>query len=1115
MRTFTPLGFCLTLLCLLSSNANATHIMGASVTWDHVGKDSFEVAVKVYRDCTGIPLRKPLLGVGCKNGSLSGADTTLLSYNQGKDVTPVCNKTATQCDNSGVSFGYGVEEHKVRYLVDLSNASSCCKVRFSYKPSGNRSNSITTGLSNRPYYVESWVDRCKAPTNNSPKFTRKPMILVCKGVEQVRNQGAFDQDTMTNGRPSDSLYHSLAKPLSRDGSPLSLDAPYSYDKPLRFRRFPKKNLPFPLGFHFDNQTGNLRFTPTKQQVSVLKVEVEEYRTINGQPQQIGKLGRDVQVFVKSCGSNSAPEIKGGGRTCSNTQTVRSVCEGSQLSASFCTQDSDAKDSVELGFFPVNLPGNPQFTVKNPGAQYPEGQLSWRAPSVGGSLNYYQFSLTAEDDNCPKATRATRNYRVKVKPRPGKPNYNIQSLGCGKFRIAASAQDADSLNINIDGKAYPQDTFTVDLEEPNKAYPVRLVSRRKGCKQIAYDTIRTGNIMTVDLGRDTTICRGSSLTVNADVVFNDGPVSYTWQDSVKNTAQRTFSNLRQDTVIWVKAQDDNCAETDKVTINVDTYTQGLDAISDTTICARGDTLIARNPYRAAQSQWSNGSTADTLTITDTGSYALTVTNQNGCSGKDSFQVTQRLSRDLVPDSAPYCPGDSVTLKAEAGNAAASYQWINNAAGRTLTVASVASYSVQASLGNRCQTRDTIRVTKAQVPRTGLGSDTSICQTDSVQLTADPGYAAYLWTTGDTTRKTRVSTQSAYAVTVTNARGCTNTDTVQVTTLNDCVWPGDANNDGVANNQDILDIGVKYNTTGKTRSNRGTQWDAYKSNDWTDTFNSGLNTKFADCDGDGTVQASDTVAVSQNYGQTHNKRGLEGRKKAGEAPLSITVDQQDLEPKEQATVLINIGSNDNPVDNLYGIAANLTFDQGLVKTNGIRIEGRSSMLQAGATNLITFGKALNQGSRLEMALTRTDQQPVNGQGTAAKVILPLKADTEGDTLAVSLAGEYLVDPQGEPVEYTVANSSAKQAIKDPTGRTASSALAEQVQVYPNPTSGQLHVKVEQIEPEQARLLNARGQTMRSFDLTKGSNRLSLDRLPAGPYHLMIRTAEGLVQHTVVVR
>ncbi len=125
MRTATLWGLCLAMLCLLwSSNANATHIMGASITWDHVGKDSFEVELKVYRDCTGIQLSEPQVDIGCKSGSLGNVNTTELFYNGGRDVTPACQGQATECDSiSSGGFTFGMQEYTKRVLVDLSRST--------------------------------------------------------------------------------------------------------------------------------------------------------------------------------------------------------------------------------------------------------------------------------------------------------------------------------------------------------------------------------------------------------------------------------------------------------------------------------------------------------------------------------------------------------------------------------------------------------------------------------------------------------------------------------------------------------------------------------------------------------------------------------------------------------------------------------------------------------------------------------------------------------------------------------------------------------------------------------------------------------------------------------
>ena len=1004
------------------------------------------------------------------------------------------------------------------------------------------------------------------------------------GIWDIGDLGATDPDTTANSLPQDSLGYSLVKPLSDANNPIAYNQPYNHKEPFAFKGN-AVNLPPPFGFHFNKRTGILEFTPTKVQVSVLKVRVKEYRkTSGGSRVQIGQVDRDVQVFVTNCAANSGPEIKG--MACQQNQNIKRVCEGNLVKTNFCTNDPDPKDSVTLSFNKGSLPGSPSFTIQNPKAKYQKGKLKWLVPAGSASAVPYRFVVSAQDDNCPKPEKVSETFKIKVKPSPKKPNYSVQALGCGEYRIATSAPGKQAKTETfINNKRYKKDTFTVDLEQPNQSYPLKVTSKLKGCSKAIMDTIRTDSIMSVKLGNDTTVCYGSSVTLNANVVFNEGPVSYTWQDSVKNMLQRTFSNLKQDTVIWVKAQDNNCTVTDRLRIKVDSFSRKLNALRDTSICTVGDTLMVKDPYPGSDYRWSTGATADSVIITDTGDYFVTATNNKGCSGTDSFNVDKRLSANLLGANDTFCKGEVLTLTAQPGNPNATYQWNTNQNTQQINVDTGGMYVVKASADSSCSVTDSVNIKQVPKASVTLQADTSICDGDSVQLSADPGYQSYSWSTGDTTRQIWVSgpgqfavtvsngvctgtdtvgiqqlktpsvslrndtsicatdsvqlsapagysdyswsngdtsrsiwvnKQKQYTVTVTAASGCSNKDSVSLTTLNDCVWPGDANNDGVANNQDILDIGVKYNTSGKTRNNQGTQWDAYKSSDWSDTFNSGLNTKFADCDGDGMVQTSDTLAVSQNYNQTHNKRGLEGNLEDGGTPLSLVLKQDNLEPGDQAEVMVKLGEQGNEAQNFYGIAANLRFSGKLIKVNQLRVSGQGTWLQSGDSNFITFGKRFNQTSRIELAGTRTDQQGVSGQGTALKLILPIKADTKGDTLQVSIQGEYLIGPKGEPITYDTGRTAIQQSIEEQnTGLTDADQLSHHIQAYPNPASTELRIKVDQIQVKQCEILNPQGQVVKRVNLNKGGNSINVKPLPAGPYHLMIRTNEGLAHQTVVVR
>ncbi|MBK8830717.1 MAG: PKD domain-containing protein [Saprospiraceae bacterium] len=65
---------------------------------------------------------------------------------------------------------------------------------------------------------------------------------------------------------------------------------------------------------------------------------------------------------------------------------------------------------------------------------------------------------------------------------------------------------------------------------------------------------------------------------------------------------------------------------------------------------------------------------------------------------------------------------------------------------------------------------------------IAPSTTICQGDTVTLTADPGFISYLWNTGATTQIIQVTTSGTYGVTVTDINGCTAVpDSVDITVI----------------------------------------------------------------------------------------------------------------------------------------------------------------------------------------------------------------------------------------------------------------------------------------------------------------------------------------------
>ncbi|TND10653.1 MAG: PKD domain-containing protein [Bacteroidetes bacterium] len=133
----------------------------------------------------------------------------------------------------------------------------------------------------------------------------------------------------------------------------------------------------------------------------------------------------------------------------------------------------------------------------------------------------------------------------------------------------------------------------------------------------------------------------------------------------------------------------------------------------------------------------------------------------------------------------CSGDSATLTATGG---VSYSWMpGSGSGASITVApsTNTTYTVTVTDGNGCTATDQVTVSTSGISTTA-GPDITICSGGQGTLVANAsGATAYLWTPAAGLSNDTISnpvanptTTSTYVVTVTNANGCTGTDTITV-------------------------------------------------------------------------------------------------------------------------------------------------------------------------------------------------------------------------------------------------------------------------------------------------------------------------------------------------
>ena len=194
----------------------------------------------------------------------------------------------------------------------------------------------------------------------------------------------------------------------------------------------------------------------------------------------------------------------------------------------------------------------------------------------------------------------------------------------------------------------------------------------------------------------------------------------------------------------------------------------------------DTLLRASSHLTASYLWSNGQQLSAISVADSGTYRVTMTDiSTGCSATDSVVVYRPVARIMQPDGT-LC-GDQLTVNYTA-DTSARVIWSGVAGVDTIPVLPVNTpglYTVTVLTKEGCILTDTAIYTGIEpFPVVNLPEATSACGT--VVLNAGNPGATYYWTpNGTTTQQNTITQTGIYTVSVTNIAGCTTHDTTLVT------------------------------------------------------------------------------------------------------------------------------------------------------------------------------------------------------------------------------------------------------------------------------------------------------------------------------------------------
>ena len=379
------------------SQVMATHIIGSEISHEYIGNHNYVVQIKLYRDCSGIPMTNNYATVTMDRlDNDQGTFTANLPLIGSIDVTGVCSSEPTICTgNPNATFG--IEEYIYKDTVNVPFDVVSGGVVF-YWSSCCYPNSVTTLASTNLFNYSIAYYNFNVYNNQSPQFHDKPINYTCVG-EQL-NYG----NSLVN-KEKDSILYSLTDcPRFTDYNsngvyvePTFYNASYSGTQPFTTQS--------PITI--DPNTGMISFTPTVAAIGPMCVMVEEYR--NGI--KISEKVRSVLLNIRNC-SNANPSVSGFNGTASatgvtGTTTMTNLNIGQQICFDIQGYD-DIGQNVTLNHS-NNLAGA-TYTVSNLGNN-PTLNVCW-TPTVD-DVGIHIFSVIAEDDNCPTLGKSIQTYKFSV------------------------------------------------------------------------------------------------------------------------------------------------------------------------------------------------------------------------------------------------------------------------------------------------------------------------------------------------------------------------------------------------------------------------------------------------------------------------------------------------------------------------------------------------------------------------------------------------------------------------------------------------------------------------------------------------------------------------------
>ena len=277
--------------------------------------------------------------------------------------------------------------------------------------------------------------------------------------------------------------------------------------------------------------------------------------------------------------------------------------------------------------------------------------------------------------------------------------------------------------------------------------------------------------------------GSEGSINITATGGTGTLNYLWNNGATTA---NIENLAAGIYTVTITDENECTSETSVEI-VDPVALSLTANTNNIDCAGNENglinLSVAGGTAPYQYNWSNGATTESIDNLAAGTYAITVSDANGCSANAAYEITEPVALTATTEVTDVrCHGGDdglIKVFANGGSTPYAYQWSN---GNNLAInddVTAGTYSVTIYDANQCSFITSVTVNEPTALNPFLYYNTDVdCfegNNGAIDAGANGGVAPYTyqWSNGATTSAIENLVAGVYEVTVTDANNCVQT------------------------------------------------------------------------------------------------------------------------------------------------------------------------------------------------------------------------------------------------------------------------------------------------------------------------------------------------------